>query len=306
MNLCLLLKHISKLHDKQSLGETPYIVSKYGWSNTNDVGITDNLQTPIWRDIMKGLDFFRTTTRVHIGNGVTSSFWLDLWLPDSSQTLAQQFHVLFSHSNRAHTSVACAMASNTLTELRSILAMVNLNMQVADRRTTRDAGKPFTTKLAYQAVWRQRPTHTLSPAIWRNYALNKCKIFLRRDIATSAACPFCSHCGSIAHLLFGCQHLAPLWLALDSLCPDAPQGLLQAWEGEWNNKTRSTFLLVVLPNIWKRRNAKVFRNMHLGLHDIASSAADDLRLWSHRFNNMQKQIRLRDWGSILFHLGGRI
>uniref|UniRef100_A0A8R7RD01 Reverse transcriptase zinc-binding domain-containing protein n=1 Tax=Triticum urartu TaxID=4572 RepID=A0A8R7RD01_TRIUA len=194
-------------------------------------------------------------------------------------------------------------------------------MQVADMRTTRGAEKPFTAKLAYHAVWRTKPTDTLAPAIWRNYAPNKCRLCLwlarkdrlfmnerrfRRGIATSAACPFCDHCESINHLLFECQHLAPLWGELDSLCPSAPQGLLQAWEGEWHNKTRSTILMSVLWNIWKRRNAKVFRNIHLGLHDAASSSAEDLKLWSHRCNNIQKQIQLRDWGSMLFHLAGRI
>ena len=113
MNFCLLLKHISKLHDEQVSGETRYMISKYGWSTTNDVGMSDNQHTPIWKDIMKGLTLFGDSTRVSIGNGVTTPFWLDLWLPHSSQTLAQQFPALFSHYNRVHTSVARALASTT-------------------------------------------------------------------------------------------------------------------------------------------------------------------------------------------------
>lgn len=337
MNLCLLLKHISKLHDVQTMREPSYLVTKYGWSSTHDVGMSDNHHTPIWRDIMKGLEFFRSTTMVQLGNGATTSFWLDLWLPQSTQTIAQLFPALFSHSNRIHTSVARALASSDLaldltprlshtaecelTELRNVLASVSVNLQVADRRISRDAGKPLTTKLAYQAVWKTRPTDTIAPAIWRNYAPNKCRIFIwlankdrlftnarrfRRGIATSAACLFCSQCETIEHLLFECRQLAPLWAELDSLCHATPQGILQAWEGDYNNKTRSTVLLAVLWNIWKRRNAKVFRNLHLEPHTIASSAADDLRLWSHRCKNVQKQIMLRDWGSMLFHLAGRI
>lgn len=200
------------------------------------------------------------------------------------------------------------------------MATVNLNLQTADRRTMREAGHPLTTKRAYEAVWRSRPTDPLAPAIWRNYAPNKCRIFawlahkdrlftnerrFRRGITTSAKCPFCTQEESINHLLFTCRRLAPLWAELNSLC-HSPQGLLQAWEGDLNNKIRTTVLLATLWNIWKRRNAKVFRNEHQQLHQIASSAADDIRLWSYRCKNIQKQISLRDWGSMLFHLAGRL
>jgi len=223
--MCLLLKHISKLHDIQTTRETPYLIAKYGWSSTNDVGMPDNHHSPIWRDIMKGLDFFRSNTMVQLGNRATTSFWLDRWLPNSTQTLAQLFPALFSHSNRIHTSVARAMASSDLTldltprlshtaeceltELRNVLATVNVNLQGADKRTSREAGKPLTTKLSYQAIWKARPIDNIAPAIWRNYAPNKCRIFLwlaskdrlftnarrfRRGITTSAACPFCNQC----------------------------------------------------------------------------------------------------------------
>ena len=174
----------------QTTREPTYLVSKYGWSNTHDVGIDASHSTPIWQDIMKGLDFFCSNTRVQLGNGATTSFWLDLWLPNTTQTLAQLFLALFSHSNRIHTPVARAMGSHNLTldltprlshtaecefvDLCNALASVNVNLQVADRRISREAGKPLTTKLAYQAVWKTRPQHTLAPANWRNYAPNKC------------------------------------------------------------------------------------------------------------------------------------
>lgn len=336
MNTCLLLKHLSKLHDPSNTPEPTYIVSKYGWSPSRDVGMHDNLITPIWRDIMKGLDFFRSATMVQLGNGTCTSFWLDLWLPQSTQTLSQLYPALFSHTNKIHTSVANALASpnlnlnltprlshtaeRELNELRNVLASVNVNLQVADRRISRDKGKPLTTKLAYSEVWKARPTDIIAPAIWRNYAPNKCRIFLwlankdrlftnarrfRRGITDSAACPFCTHCETIDHLLFGCRQLAPLWGELDSLCHNTPVGIAHAWDGDYNNKTRSTVLLAVLWNIWKRRNAKVFQNLHLQIDTVASSAADDLRLWSHRCKNAQRQTTLRNWGS-MFHLAGRI
>ena len=143
MNVCL-LKHISKLHDGAASRQPSYLVSKYGWSSTHDVGTDDSHSTPIWRDIMKGLDFFCSNTRVQLGNGATTSFWLDLWLPNTTQTLAQLFPALFSHSNRIHTPVARALGSHNLTldltprlshtaecefvDLRNVLASVNVNL----------------------------------------------------------------------------------------------------------------------------------------------------------------------------------
>ncbi|XP_073359010.1 uncharacterized protein [Aegilops tauschii subsp. strangulata] len=183
-----------------------------------------------------------------------------------------------------------------LPHLRNIHSIPSIGASAAaDRRTMRDRGKPFANKLAYKAVWKQRPRDQLALAIWRNYAPNKCRIFVwlaqkdhlftnerrfRRGIATADTCPFCTRCESITHLLFQCHQLAPIWDELNSLCQGAPQGLLHALEGELNNKCRSTVLMAVLWNIWKRRNAKVFRNEHQGLHLVARSAGEDLRLWS--------------------------
>ena len=114
MNFCLLLKNISKLHDGAASRQPSYLVSKYGWSSTHDVGTDHSHSTPIWRDIMKGLDFSCSKTRVQLGNGASTSFCLDLWLPNATQTLAQLFPALFSHSNRIHTPMARALGSNNL------------------------------------------------------------------------------------------------------------------------------------------------------------------------------------------------
>jgi hypothetical protein len=47
MNLSLLLRQISRLHDAQATMANHYLVSKYGWSPTNDLGTADSLHTPL-------------------------------------------------------------------------------------------------------------------------------------------------------------------------------------------------------------------------------------------------------------------
>lgn len=153
MNVCLLLRHLSKLHDSGSMPAPNYIVNKYGWSPIHDLGTWGNAATPVWRDIFKSLNFFRSITSVKIGNGATTSFSNDLWLPNHQTTLACQFHALFSHSNRQSASIAWVLASpelnldltprlshaaeNDLATLHSIMASVNLNSQVPDNRVSR-------------------------------------------------------------------------------------------------------------------------------------------------------------------------
>lgn len=113
MNVCL-LRHLSKLHDSGSMPAPNYIVNKYGWSPIHDLGTRGNAATPVWRDIFKSLNFFRSITSVKIGNGATTSFSNDLWLPNHQTTLACQFHALFSHSNRQSASIAWVLASPEL------------------------------------------------------------------------------------------------------------------------------------------------------------------------------------------------
>ena len=60
--------------------------------------------TPIWKDIYAQLPSFRNETKVILGNGRMTAFWLDLWF--GSQTLAEMFPALFSHTLHPNASVA--------------------------------------------------------------------------------------------------------------------------------------------------------------------------------------------------------
>lgn len=64
---------------------------------------------------MKGLDFYRSITKVQIGDGATTTFWSDLWLPLLHTTIAQKFPALYTHPNRQTASVARVLASLHLT-----------------------------------------------------------------------------------------------------------------------------------------------------------------------------------------------
>ncbi|PNT63488.1 hypothetical protein BRADI_4g16617v3 [Brachypodium distachyon] len=105
---------------------------------------------------MVGLDLFRRLTKVSIGNGRSTFFWLDLWLGED--TLASHFPALFSHSLRPNIFVASAMlffdslttfhpklshaATLEFGDLQNLLAYVVLNLQRL-LRTCSSTATPF-------------------------------------------------------------------------------------------------------------------------------------------------------------------
>ena len=71
------------------------------------------------------------------------------------------------------------------------------------------------------------------------------------------------------------------------------------------NNIHSTVLIMVLWNIWRRGNYKLFPDVSVELHITASKIADDLMLWSNRYSNGIKRGLLMDWSTMLYHLSMR-
>ena len=179
----------------------------------------------------------------------------------------------------------------------------------------------MTCKSVYKAVWINKPIDPFATAIWKNYSPNKCRIFLwlasknrlftnerrfNRGISDSNCCPFCPASESASRLFLQCPDLRPLWQELSSLSASVPSDFQHLLVMDLANRPRSTVIIAILWNIWKRRNAKVFRQDLQPIHLIARSAADDLMLWSNRCSNEQAVNLLRDWCTMLFHLSMRL
>lgn len=225
----------------------------------------------------KGLEFFRSITKVHIGNGMTTAFWLDLWVQNSTQNLATIFPALFSHTLRPSATVARVLSIPTfnldlaprlshvaeleLENLRTMLATVSLNVQVLDKRIGRIDGKPLACNSAYKAIWSDKPIDYFAPAIWKNYAPNKCRIFLwlpsknrlfanerrfNRGISDSNCCSFCPASESTSHLFLQCPDLRPLWQELSSLSASVPSDFQHLWGMDLANRPRSTVIIAIL------------------------------------------------------------
>ena len=194
LNSCLLLSHLNKLHSTFASGARSHLAVKYGWSDNRDLDTPHPFESSVWHDMAKGLEFFRSITKVHVGNGMTTAFWLDLWVQNSTQNLATIFPALFSHTLRPSATVARVLSIPTfnldlaprlshvaeleLENLRAMLATVSLNVQVLDKRIGHIDGKLLACNSAYKAIWSNKPIDYFAPAIWKNYAPNKCRTFL--------------------------------------------------------------------------------------------------------------------------------
>ncbi|KAF8700167.1 hypothetical protein HU200_034538 [Digitaria exilis] len=129
---------------------------QYGWNEVRDFGDEMVNMTPIWKDIYALLPSFRDETKVLLGNGKMTSFWLDLWC--GSLPLANTFPALFSHVTRPNTSVAWVLstpelllslrsrptgaARRELLELQALVSPTMLDNDVSDARIFRHNQKP--------------------------------------------------------------------------------------------------------------------------------------------------------------------
>ncbi|KAF8691164.1 hypothetical protein HU200_000177 [Digitaria exilis] len=98
-------------------------------------------------------------------------------------------------------------------------------------------------------------------------------------------CPFCSEREDCLHLFISCPRARNFWAYLN-LDVTSISNMEQLWHEnplqEPNQNIRTAILTCVLWNIWKSRNAKIFRSQDESNSQISARCRDDLLLWSHR------------------------
>ena len=150
-NTSLLKKFLCKFHCAPSAPWINWLRDAYGWNEHSDFGDDISSMTPIWKDFYAKLPSFRDETKVILGNGRMTAFWLDLWF--GTQTLAVMFSALFSHTLRPNASVAHVLstpdlplylqprlthaAASEFQELTALMPSVELNVSTNDTRLSR-------------------------------------------------------------------------------------------------------------------------------------------------------------------------
>ena len=241
------------------------------------------------------------------------------------------FPALFSHTRRPNASVAHVLsapdlklslqprlthvAASELLELTALMPSVELNVSTNDTRLSRSSNKPPTSKDHYLVSFQAYPDDAFAPNIWRNYSLPKCKFFLwllhkdrlrtkarlfRCHIQSDRVCPFCSSDEDCFHLFIDCPRSKSFWsfigLDLSSLQDDMGVDQVDLFQ-ENNRRISSTVIICVLWNIWKCRNAKVFRQLDEENLMISRRCIEDLALWANRCSSSADNLKVISWSS---------
>ena len=126
----------------------------------------------------------------------------------------------------------------------------------------------------------------------------------RRSLSDSDSCPFCSETESTSHLLLHCPTASEVWTVVDSLNFDPAdcETIHDLRNPQLTCKTRNTVIMAILWSIWKRRNAKIFKNEVESLGAVLRHAAQEIFFWSSRCANEARKQTLIDWGIMLSRL----
>ena len=121
-NSTLLSKFLTKIHSDPNVPWVSWFRRFYGWLTRRVLGDAYHLDTLIWKNIASHLPAFRLHSLVTVGNGHTTSFWMDTWL--GTTPLGDCFTTLFSHSTRQNTSIFLDLDSPITTSLVPRLSYV--------------------------------------------------------------------------------------------------------------------------------------------------------------------------------------
>ena len=204
-------------------------------------------------------------------------------------------------------------SANQLTQFVNLwekISVVQLNPDGVDTiswKFTNDG--LYTAASAYKAQFSGLVDTNMLQWVWKNWAPPKCKFFAwlvinnriwtadrlqRRGWPNCDSCPLCKHVQeSAAHILFRCRYtvrvwdIVKSWLGLGDVHPSAwvVMDSVKSW---WNliasNTSQSrrpmlSLMMLVSWEIWKERNARVFRGTAVPVGVIVAKIKDEYKLW---------------------------
>ena len=94
-------------------------------------------------------------------------------------------------------------------------------------------------------------------------------------ISQSGHCPSSNESETTPRMLISCSSLALVWSELQSFHPPNVDSVKDLLEKLFRQDSLYNVVIIVLWNIWKRKNSKVSQDVFEELHITASKIADD-------------------------------
>jgi hypothetical protein len=318
-NICLLLKLIHRLHCSENSAWGQWVRQ-----HCNLATLRGDLQGTHWDMLRSILPLYQALTTVLVRDGSATSFWYDVWHED--EALSERFPALFSHCKRKEDSIREAVLSNlhdafvprlsnqAVLELQQVMSIVLQTTLTAgnDRRKSQfDTGRG---KLDSSSIYcllkaKQHAADPSSKFIWKNSVPPRIQFFMwllskgriqcranlyRKKIVQDQHCEACGASEETTdHIILHCPFARDFWNEIG--IADTTQIMareiheISAISGLPTTQY-NTFIALCCWQLWKRRNALVFRNEVLSLRQILQACHSEADAWRPRLPRKQRHV----------------
>ncbi|CAN6253863.1 unnamed protein product [Urochloa humidicola] len=266
---------------------------------------------------------YRSITSVLIGDGKTTSFWMDHWT--GSAPLYEVFPSLFSHSTDPHCSLLSVLsvgirlqnrltlaARRELSSLQTILNSVQLSATADQRVILTQPPTTYSSRKAYMLLHHTGVRDEGACVIWSTNLPSRVKVFswllYNSRLQTRANLYHknirareesnCQRCPAIletdTHLFLSCPAAAAFWNKLH-LCVDEHE-LRTPWLTSPPDALPTSvwpdIILLLLRQVWLSRNALIFDGRDIDATSTLREAIKNMETWKYRYKRKRPAVEV--------------
>jgi hypothetical protein len=297
MNISLLTKWLWKLEKEEGLWQT--IVNKK-YMKGKPLCILRNKQgdSQFWRGLLYCKDKYCDNRKMEIGNGLSTSFWSDIWCGDVPLPIKYKRLFELSLNKEINVNWALSVNWNSLTFRRRLVGEGAKQLEdlindcgrywLADREDKPSwllDKKGYSVKSMYNH-FKQDGGRTPFWFIWKAKIPQRIKVFLwlilndkilskenlsKRNWQGNARCDWCGCLETTSHIFYDCQVASFTWkviqMVLDSISlPNNSNDMFGKWLCGFKVYERNLITIgcsAVLWSLWKTRNDCCFNSINL-------------------------------------------